>query len=403
MIGIRSITYFMSSSSHENDMKLAMRASQEWDIRYPLIRTQRICLEPLHGTPNEALYKSISKMCEFSSIRWFNLPIDVLNGKGDDYISYAVSLLKNFPRLFVNIQGLNGNFNVDVIKQYYDIMMRTSRISPNGKDNFRLGLSVNVPAYGPFFPFTMSGGKCSFSIALELTQEINQILKKAQSLDIKQIQKLLTEIIKPQISAINLIALEIERKTGLCFHGFDFSIAPIIGKNGSVISILNNLGIYNFGQTGTMFATAILTDIIKSFKNDFPSVGFSGVMYSVLEDLELCTINNQRGVSLENLITLSTMCGCGVDMVPVREDITYDEILTICLEVYGIATKLDKPLGIRILPIPGCKKNQVVYTRMNDDADFIANTLVIETDINLISAETDFSFLSKYYLREKLI
>ena len=53
-------------------------------------------------------------------------------------------------------------------------------MSANGKDNFRLGISVNVQPDGPFFPFTYSSGEMGFSIALELTlPETDDLLERA--------------------------------------------------------------------------------------------------------------------------------------------------------------------------------------------------------------------------------
>ena len=178
--------------------------------------------------------------------------------------------------------------------------------------------------------------------------------------------------------------MRLQHETSGKFHGFDFSLAPVIGENGSVVTILNRFGIFDFGRTGTLFATGYLTSLLKHLALQFKSVGFSGVMYSLLEDLELCAINNRRGISLEQLISLSTMCGCGADMIPVYGDVSENELLSIFLDVAGISNRLKKPLGVRILPIPGCNKGGKYFTRFHNDSDFIANTKVIDFEPNLI-------------------
>lgn len=255
----------------------------------------------------------------------------------------------------------------------------------NGKENFRLGFSMNVLPNGPFFPFTFSSGEFGFSIALELTQEINDICSKNREVNMTSLRQIILEHLIPQIRRINDIAERIADKYGVSFHGFDFSLAPIIEKNGSVIPILNALGVYDFGKTGSMFATGFITNILKHLAYNFKSVGFSGVMYSLLEDMELCSINIERGVSLEQLISLSTMCGCGVDMVPIYGKVKNDEIVSIFLDVAVISMRLNKPLGVRMLPIPNCQKGSVQYTEFDDDADFVANTKVVQPDLNLLS------------------
>ncbi len=46
-------------------------------------------------------------------------------------------------------------------------------------------------------------------------------------------------------------------------------------------------------------------------------MGFNGVMYSLLEDNGLAEANNLRAVTIEKLAVFSSVCGCGIDMVPV--------------------------------------------------------------------------------------
>jgi len=244
---------------------------------------------------------------------------------------------------------------------------------------------LHLVGLGIAFQFTYSSGNFGFSIALELTQEINRICNHFKSCDLNQLRTEILHVIIPQVRDIQHLADDIAKNYGCSFLGFDFSLAPIIGEDGSIMTILNRLGIYDFGHTGTLFATGYLTNILKHMASLFPSVGFSGVMYSLLEDQELCSIHNQRGITLEQLISLSTMCGCGVDMVPVYGGITNEEMMSIFLEVAGISNRLQKPLGVRLLPIPKCRRGAAQFTRFHSDADFISNTKVINLNLNLLT------------------
>ena len=86
------------------------------------------------------------------------------------------------------------------------------------------------------------------------------------------------------------------------------------------------------------------------------------------------------------MISLSTMCGCGVDMIPVYGQMTNEEFISIFLDVVGISCRLnEKPLGIRMLPIHGCKRGSQTYTHFTDDPDFIANTKVVTPTLNLLN------------------
>lgn len=396
MIGIRSVTYQLPRHVTQEEIEQISRLSRLWDMNFDQIRTQRMCLCPLSERTDIDSLKPLSALCDMSSIRWFNIPIDPSRSTAlAELFSFAYSVLSEYKRAFVNVLGIaDGEIQTQTLDRCADLIRKTSVLSANGQDNFRLGISVNVQPDGPFFPFTYSSGEMGFSIALELTQEINEICHQIQGTKLTDFRIAILARLMPQIERINRLAIKLAERERVAFHGFDFSLAPIIDENGSIITILNRLGIYDFGRTGTLFATSFLTNILKHLATRFKSVGFSGVMYSLLEDLELCSINNKRGVTLDQVIALSTMCGCGVDMVPVYGKITDEELTSILLDVAGISCRLNKPLGVRILPIPNYRRGQSGFTSFHNDSDFIANTKIVNLDLNLLSElGTPFTYL----------
>ena len=83
------------------------------------------------------------------------------------------------------------------------------------------------------------------------------------------------------------------------------------------------------------------------------ATGFNGVMYSILEDPGFADVSmDVNSLPLSQLLSLSSICGCGVDMLPVPGDISSKELTGIMLDVAAKASWLNKPLGARILPIP---------------------------------------------------
>lgn len=397
MVAIRSITYNMAFDYKEDDLKNVEKCSRLWDGAYPDLHTQRINLPPFAEPFTLGSFQKIIDICERTSIRWFNAPIDLFEAKQPkEVLDSLKNLLAKSGRAFGNIIGVKDNqIRSDFIEYYADFIDEISRLDISGKDNFRVGFSVNVGYDTPFFPFTQSSGKNSFSIALEIAKDMNDVCKNGKYSGLNELRDLIIERIRPQIEQIDAIAERVSEKSGISFAGFDFSLAPSIDPEGSVITILNSIGIYNFGKMGTMFATSFITDILKYFAKEFKSVGFSGVMYSLLEDLELCRINNQRGISIEQLTKVSTMCGCGLDMVPVCGDISHNEVLTLCYEIAAISCKLHKPLGIRLLPIQHCKRGIIGYTTIKGDADFIANTKIVQLDTNILNLDdSTFEYLA---------
>jgi len=379
------------------DLKKVEKCSQIWDRAYSEVHTQRINLTPFTEPFSINYFNDIIDICDKTSIRWFNIPVDLFESKNPKAVLVSLKqVLDESGRAFGNIIGVKDNcINPDFISYYLSFIDEISRMDISGKDNFRVGFSVNIGHDTPFFPFTQSSGKGTFSIALEIAKDMNDVCINESYNGINELRKKLITRLQPQIEEINVIATRVSKKCGIEFAGFDFSLAPSIDSAGSVITILNSIGIYNFGKCGTMFATSFITDILKYFAKIYKSVGFSGVMYSLLEDLELCKINNQRGISIEQLTMVSTMCGCGLDMVPVCGDISLNEVMTLCYEIAAISCKLNKPLGIRLLPIQQCKRGSKGFTTIKSDADFIANTRVVPLDTNIINEDNSiFEYLA---------
>jgi uncharacterized protein (UPF0210 family) len=140
-----------------------------------------------------------------------------------------------------------------------------------------------------------------------------------------------------------------------------------------------------------------LTDILKTFvkKGKLKSVGFGGVLYSLLEDEFMGRSNNSDLYSIDSLISYSAVCGCGLDMVPLPGDIFDEELSSIILDVTTLSTALGKPLGVRVLPIPMKQENE--FTTFN--MDFLFNTRIKKIKnhslINLALKNRSFSLLNK--------
>ena len=108
------------------------------------------------------------------------------------------------------------------------------------------------------------------------------------------------------------------------------------------------------------------------------AVGFSGVMYSLIEDKIYAEDNNSKGFSIDRMIALSTMCGCGCDMIPIPFETSVEDIKTILLEIACISSRLKKPLGVRLLPI----KSNDEYTHFSGESDFCINTRIVNIHSN---------------------
>jgi uncharacterized protein len=106
-----------------------------------------------------------------------------------------------------------------------------------------------------------------------------------------------------------------------------------------------------FGANGTLFAVAFIKRVLREAR--FPRCGFSGMFLPVLEDYTMAQRSAEGLFTLDSLLLYSTVCGTGLDTIPLPGDVSVDELAAILLDVATLALIADKPLTARLMPIPG--------------------------------------------------
>ena len=386
---IRSITYTIDFTNLEDDKYLSRvedsikKIVQSYTENGQIVRTIRFNLIPL----NDFLIKDVKdfynklKLLSFFSkkigIRWFNVSFNLVNETKiniDNICNHSYKIIKEFENSFVNVIVAEDYINTYSVMKASNVIKKISLLSDNGQDNFRFGISLNIEPNTPFFPYSYSDTNESFSIALETTEHINDIVNKTFRNDYIKLKRNIIESMEDYIVNIETIANKISLNCGIKYNGQDLSLSPYPDENISVISLLNKLGIDNFGSNGTQFMTSYLTSVLKELihKSKIKAVGFNGIMYSLLEDKVMCEAHNKQNFSIDSIILYSTVCGCGLDMIPLPCDIKEEEIASMVLDVATTSIKLDKPLGVRVLPIPTKFSKNMTNLKL----DFLANTLI---------------------------
>ena len=388
MINIRTITYNLTNEFLNEEYKTIENCLEMWKKNKYYIRTTRISTPSIQQIPDIYKYEFLNNFCDKNNIKWFSISID---SNCKDMMDFSYNMIKKFDKVFINIIGVkNNNIDFTAINNYIYLMKQVGK--DNFEDNFRLGMSMNIKDDTPYFPFSKSSGKLNFTIGLELTQEINEIVNRNIDKDLNNIREIIINTVDKQVAEIEQYALDIEKKFNIKFNGFDFSLAPIIEKNGSIGQLIEKFGIKEFNGSGTLFITAFLTNILKFFGNKHKNVGFNGVMYSLLEDTKLSEINNNTEIKLEDLIKLSTMCGCGIDMVPIYDNVDIEVIKSYILDICAISCRLNKPLEVRFI----CFPNLYEKTNFKNNSDYILNTKILNLNSNkLINNNIQFFSLLK--------
>ncbi len=97
-------------------------------------------------------------------------------------------------------------------------------------------------------------------------------------------------------------------------------------------------------------------------------------MLPVMEDLRLAELAAQAApaYSLRDLLTFSSVCGVGLDTVPIPGTTTVDELAGVYMEVGAMAFRLNKPLSCRLLPMIG----KVAGDTTSVESPYLCNTKV---------------------------
>ena len=409
---IRSITYTIdldkikSKTYLEYVEKKINKIKDEYYKEKILIRTIRfniISIKELADSQNEVLLNKIAALSLFTQrigLRWFNMSFDLIDATKEDInkaCKLSLEILKEYENAFVNLIIASDYINNYASYKAAETMNEISKISENGIDNFRFGVSLNIQPNTPFFPFSYSNTNDSFSIAVETTKSVVKTIKEKFNHDYVQLKEDIIQSMMLDLKLYDSIASSIMNNENIQYNGQDISLSPYPDENISVIEILNLLGLDNFGSNGTQFLTSYLTSILKEAikASGIKAIGFNGVMYSLLEDHLMCESHDKKNFSIDSIILYSTVCGCGLDMVPLPGNSLSEEIASMILDVATTSIKLSKPLGVRVLPIP----NKYANEKTNLKLDFLTNTLIPE--VKHIHIDHSLFEVNRFYVKAK--
>ena len=220
----------------------------------------------------------------------------------------------------------------------------------NGIGTFRFAAIANVPAYAPFYPASYHQGiGHQFAIALESANVVADVM--AVQRDSEATRQALVNELGRQARAVADIGSKIDQETGWTYMGIDLSPAP--GKLASIGSAVAGFTGTHFGTSGSLTAVGTITSAIRDI--NIKKVGYSGVMMPVLEDTRLSQLWGEGAISMDQLLAYSSVCGTGLDTIPLPGDVTEQQLERIIGDVATLSVKLSKPLSARLMPAPGTK------------------------------------------------
>ena len=258
-----------------------------------------------------------------------------------------------------------GTISLGACRMAGDVVAAIARTGNEGFGNLRFAAIANVGPHVPFFPaaFHDRDRAMAVGLALECADVVENAFTGAASLEDAR-----ARLVDGLSHAVNHVAAVV--RSALVAHpdarftGVDFSPAPFPATGSSIGAAFEVLGLPAFGGPGTTFVASFLTEFLhdvarrtgmhgKTAAGSFRPSGFSGLMMPVLEDATLAVRAAEGHLSVERLLLASTVCGLGLDTVPLPGDTDGATLGAVILDMATLAVRLDKPLTARLFPVPG--------------------------------------------------
>jgi uncharacterized protein len=252
-----------------------------------------------------------------------------------------------------------------------EIILALSRMAADGSANFRFAAVASMPPGSPFFPGGYhEGATQSISIGLESPLLVYDAFTGAA--DPADGETRLREAMNAALSSVEQVAVAVARDEGYDYLGIDTSPAP--SKASSIGTALEALTHVPFGDASTLQACGAVTAAIKSLR--IRTCGYSGLMLPVLEDPTLASRAAEGRYGIRELLLYSSVCGTGLDCVPIPGDTDPARIARLLGDVATMATRLRKPLSARLFPVPGKRAGEPVQFQES----FLSPSVVFEVN-----------------------
>ncbi len=390
---IRTITTFLSLDKDKGSWKKELlKASQlcsdltkEFQKSGYLVQSVRIVTNPFGEYLNTDSVESarsgliyLSELLHSSDMPKIRLRFAI----GEARTKHEIEILPELVKEFGDLCNVCVNVDLDefgvldnkLIQCSSEAIVKISEITPRGEGNFNFTVNFNCNPLIPYFPASYHRkelGNC-FVIGLEtpdllvdVLKDFNQGTGSQRHNDLfKGYYDVMSRALQYHISNINDLIGKADIDSSFTFSGFDSSAAP--SKDcASMVEVYEQMGVEYFGASGTVEASSLLTKVFKSIQ-DVELVGFSGLMLALTEDTGLAQGTINSNFDIRSLLTYSAVCGIGLDTVPIPGDTPLHKISALMRDTGTMAYRLNKPLTVRLFPVPGLSAGDMTAFESDD-------------------------------------
>ncbi|MCO4838452.1 MAG: DUF711 family protein [Oceanospirillaceae bacterium] len=393
---IRTITTFIALDKDKSTWKDAIKKASEFCFNLTskcnaqgyAVQSIRIVTNPFGeylNTQNLASARAdlsaLNALLNGASDSDMRVRFAIGEAKTKEEIALLPELIKEFGDLCnvcVNVElDKGGVLDNSLIQHCVKAVQRISLITPRGEGNFNFTVNFNCDPLIPYFPASFHRKELGnrFVIGLETPDLLVDVLKtcnlqkaatgqQSHSERFGTYYQAMSAALQHHISAINNIVEYENDDNSFAFSGFDSSAAP--SKDcASMTQLYTLMGVEYFGAAGTVEASALLTKVFKSIEG-VKLVGFSGLMLALTEDTGLAEGSIKSQFDIRSLLTYSAVCGIGLDTVPIPGDTPTEKISALMRDTGTMAYRLNKPLTVRLFPMPGLKAGDLTAFESDD-------------------------------------
>lgn len=381
---VRAITAFVHLDKRAYQKQLAdalavlRKAKAAFESAGYEVETIRVTTQPVAelvvGMSEDQALTFLADLDQFSGKEGFlpNIGPAMLH-EGDDpaTIHLLERALSSLPKIEAStIIAADDGIHWKTIHRTAELVKYVSEHSPHSQGTFNFTATAMLRPFSPFFPGSYhigSGGQ--FAVGFEGANVVRDVFVRDKGNADSALADLTAALTK-HASIADKIGNEVAAKTGWIYMGVDPTPAPLGDVSiGAAIEAFTGA---RFGSSGTLTAARIITTAVKAVP--VKQVGYSGLMVPVMEDRVLAQRWAESTYNVDSLLAYSSVCGTGLDTVPLPGNIGVDQIERILADVASLAMKWNKPLSARLQP--------VVNKKPGDKTDFqdpyLFNTIVHE-------------------------
>jgi len=377
---VRTITAFvhLDRSTYQEQIEDAMRvlsaARAEFARRGYETQTVRIVTQPfaelvqgLSDTDALAFLRSIDDLSQKDGFMPNVGPAMLHDTDNPAAMRLLAQILSTLPHLNASaIIADDDGIHWKTIRESAKLVRYVADHSAHSQGTFLFAATAMLKPLGPFYPgaYHTGAGK-QFSLGFEGASVVQQVFASTHG-DFDTSVAELTRQLTLHARVGEEVGSAVAASSGWEFVGVDPTPAPLADV--SIGDAIEHFTGSPFGSNGTMTAALAITTAVKAVK--VKQIGYSGLMLPVMEDKRLAQRWAENTYEIDSLLAYSSVCGTGLDTVPLPGDISEERLVKIFSDVAALAWKWHKPLTARLQPVT----NKTAGDRTDFDSQYLFNT-----------------------------